>query len=335
MADQKQKIRLGIIGCGIIASEAHVPALERLTDRFAVTALCNRTRPKAEALARRLGLGAGSIWQDWERMLEEARVDAVLICLPIELNYPVSQSAAASGRHVLCEKPIGQSNEEARAAAGLSGRYGVTYMVAEDCHYMPSYAKAAELVKQGAVGRPVVMSWNMLRFMDTADKYARTLWRINHVYPGGYVLDGGVHFVHVLQMMAGKVVSVKAETLSIEPLLGKVDTAFALLRHESGVLTSLNMSWHTRDQSDSMLRIFGTGGSLLAGSDKIIRVTAEGKTEEVPFQNEDDYYIQLIDFHRAVTTGEPPAVSAEMAAHDVAVILAILESAERNRPVMI
>jgi len=148
-----QKIKLGIIGCGIIAREAHTPALKRLTDRFAVTALCNRTRSKAEALAREFGLGEQSIWQDWERMLNEAPVDAVLICLPIELNYPVSRAAAAAGKHVLCEKPIGQSMEEARAAVGLSAEFGVTYMVAEDIHYLPAFAKAAELAGAEAVGR--------------------------------------------------------------------------------------------------------------------------------------------------------------------------------------
>ncbi len=325
-----QKINLGIIGCGIIAKEAHMPALKRLTDRFAVTALCNRTRPKAEALAEEFGLGEESIWQDWGRMLEEAPVDAVLICLPIQLNYPVSRAAAAAGKHILCEKPIGQSREEARAAAGIPAEYGVTYMVAEDIHYVPAFARAAKLVKEGAVGRLSAVSWNVLNFMDLSDKYAQTAWRINHVYPGGYVLDGGVHFVHVLQMIAGKVASVKGETLSMEPALGKVDTAFALLKHQSGVLSSLNMGWRIRDQSSKRLRIFGSQGSLLVNDSEIIRISANGKSENLPFENEDDYYLQLVDFHRAVTTGQPPEVSAESCVHDVEVILAILESAEND-----
>lgn len=325
-----QKINIGIIGCGIIAREAHTPALKRLTDRIAVTALCNHTRPKAEALAEEFGLGEESIWQDWKGMLEQAPVDAVLICLPIELNYPVSRAAAAAGKHVLCEKPIGQSMEETRAAVEIPAEYGVTYMVAEDIHYVPAFARAAELVKAGAVGRLCAINWNVLHFLDLSDKYARTAWRTKHIYPGGYVLDGGVHFVHVLQMIAGKVTSVKGETLSMEPALGKVDTAFALLRHESGALSSLNMGWRTRDESSGRLRIFGSQGSLLVSDSEIIRISADGKSENMPFENEDDYYLQLVDFHRAVTTGRPPGVSAESCAHDVEVILAILDSAEND-----
>ena len=328
-----QKINLGIIGCGIIAREAHTPALKRLTERFAVTALCNRTRPKAEALAQEFELGEECIWQDWERMLSEAPVDAVLICLPIELNYPVSRAAAAAGKHVLCEKPIGQSRDEARAAVSLSAEFGVTYMVAEDIHYLPAFARAAELARAGAVGRVCAIQWNVFNFMELSNKYAKTTWRIEHVYPGGFVLDGGVHFVHVLQMIAGKVVSVKGETLSMEPAMGKVDTAFALLKHESGVLSSLNMGWRTMDQSSRRLRIFGSQGSLLVSDSEIIRISADGKSENLPFENEDDYYLQLIDFHSAVTTGQQPKVSAESCAHDVEVILAILESAEKGEVV--
>ena len=330
-----QKINLGIIGCGIIAREAHAPALKRLTDRFAVTALCNRSKPKAVALAKEFGLGEQSVWQDWERMLQEAPVEAVLICLPIELNYPVSRAAAAAGKHVLCEKPIGQSKEEARAAVNIPAEYGVTYMVAEDIHYMPAFAKAAELVKAGAVGRLCAINWNVFNFMDLSDRYAKTVWRTKHVFPGGYVLDGGVHFAHVLQMIAGKVASVKGETLSMEPALGKVDTAFALLRHENGVLSSLNMGWRTRDQSSGRLKIFGSQGSLLVSDSEITAISANGKAQKVPFENEDDYYLQLIDFHRALTSGQPPGVSAESCAHDVEVILAILASAEKDEAVRI
>jgi predicted dehydrogenase len=329
--NETKKIRLGIIGCGIIAEEAHLPALERLKDRYTVTALCNRTRPKAEALARHLGLGDKDIWQDYKRMLEEAPVEAVLICLPIELNFPVSLEAAKHGKHVLCEKPCGQSKEEARAAVDLSTEYGITYMVAEDCHYETTFVKAADLARTGAIGKLTVINWNLFRFMETSNKYAKTLWRINHVYPGGYLLDGGVHFVHVLQMVAGRIASVKAETVfSGEPQLGKVDTAFALLRHESGVLSSLNMSWRAKDQPGHLLKIFGTGGSLIVVDGKITRISPDGKEEEIPFINENGYYLELADFHRAVTRGEPPDITAESAAHDVEVILAILESAEKG-----
>lgn len=335
MTDKPQKIRLGIIGCGIIAAERHVPALERLTDRFTVTALCNRTEPKARALAGRLGLGSESIWQDWRKMVEQAPVDAVLICLPIELNYEVSREAAAAGKHVLCEKPIGQNNQEARAATTLGEQYGVTYVVGENYHYVPSFSKAAHLVRQEAIGRPTVMSWNILRFIEIEDKYNKTPWRPNHVYPGGYVLDGGVHYIHVLQMMAGRVSSVCARTRSIEPGLGKPDTAFALLTHENGVLSSINMSWRTRDTKDLRLRICGTEGTILVHDSSLAMLDRKGKEHEVPYLEEDSFYLELIDFHRAAALSETPQISVESAAHDVEVIMAMLESAERGTQVNI
>ena len=90
----------------------------------------------------------------------------------------------------------------------------------------------------GEIGKVNLIQWNVLNYMAMSNKYAKTTWRTEHVFPGGYVLDGGVHFVHVLQMMAGPVASVKAECRTIDPRLGKVDTAFALLTHSSGTLSS-------------------------------------------------------------------------------------------------
>ncbi|MBW7995174.1 MAG: Gfo/Idh/MocA family oxidoreductase [Candidatus Glassbacteria bacterium] len=325
------KLRLGIIGTGIIVNEAHLPALLRLTDRFEVTALCNRTRPKAEELAGKLGVADGGIWQDWEKFLAEAPVDALLLALPIEMNYPVSLAAARAGKHVLCEKPVGQSVEEARQAVTLAADHGITFMVAEDCHFVPQFSRAAELVRQGAVGKPTLISWNVFNYMSLSNKYAKTKWRTEHVYPGGYVLDGGVHFVHVLQMIAGPIASVRAESRDIDPRLGRVDTAFSLLSHESGVLSSLNMGWRTRVPQPMPLQVFGKEASLTVSEKEILLTANEsGEVEKMPFQQEDGYYLQLMEFHRAVSENSPPSISTESAAHDVEVILAILESAEKN-----
>ncbi|MFH1069461.1 MAG: Gfo/Idh/MocA family oxidoreductase [Candidatus Glassbacteria bacterium] len=328
-----KKIRLGVIGTGIIVNEAHVPALLRLGDRYEITALCNRTPAKAQAVADRLGIGTDRLWQDWRAFLAEAPVEAVLVCLPIELNFPASLAAARAGKHVLCEKPVGQSLEETHQAVELASRFGITYMVAEDCHFTPQFVKAAELARSGAVGRVRAIQWNVLNFLALSDKYAQTVWRTRHVYPGGYVLDGGVHFVHVLQMIAGRISRVRAETLSIEPGLGRVDTAFALLRHKNGVLSSLNMSWRTRLSGPEPLRIFGDEGSLAVSEKEIIRIDQAGKEERIEFDKEDGYYQQLVEFHRAVTTCSPPSMTTESAAHDVEVILAILEAAQKGTTV--
>lgn len=324
-----QKIRLGIIGTGIIVNEAHLPALLRLKDRYEVTALCNRTRSKAESLAARLGLDNDNIWQDWEKFLAEAPVDAVLLALPIELNYPLSLAAARAGKHVLCEKPLGQNAEEARKAVSLSSDHGVTYMVAEDCQFVPQFVKAAELVADGAVGRVTLMNWNVFLYMPMSNKYAKTKWRTEHVFPGGFVMDGGVHFVHVLQMMAGRVKTVRAETRRLDQRLGECDTAFALLSHENGVLSSLNMGWRTRVPSPAPLYVFGDKANLIVSAEEILCTDNEsGEVEKIGFEQEDDYYLQLVEFHRAVTEQSPPSVSTEACAHDVEVILAILEAAE-------
>lgn len=327
MTNGVNRIRLGLIGAGIIASEAHLPALRRLGEKFEITAVCNRTEPKAHALAEQAGLPRERVWTDWRLMLAEAPLDAVIICLPIELNYPVSEAAIRAGKHVLCEKPAGQSLAEARASVSLGRGSALTYMIAEDCHYTPSFKKAAELIGRGAVGRVNSIIWNPMMFMELTNKYARTGWRINHAYPGGYLLDGGVHNVHVLQMLAGPVESVKAEVRSVEKGLGVVDHAFCLLNHRNSVLSSLNLSWQAHDSVEAPIKVFGREGTLIVESKRIVRIDPAGGQEEIGFEEEDAFYLEQLDFHRAIVSGQPASCTVESTAHDVAVVLSLLDSA--------
>ena len=329
-----QTVKLGIIGCGIIASELHVPALKALMPRFDPCAFCNRTPEKAIKMANYFGYGKNDVWTDWKKFLEEADVEAVLICMPIDMNYEVGSAAAAAGKHVICEKPLGASLDEARKAVDTPQKYGITYLLAENYHYHPTFSQAAELVEEGAIGNVEFMSWNAFRFMEKSNKYAHTSWRMNHKYPGGYVLDGGVHNTHVIQMVAGNVKAVTGLTRSVEPFRGKIDTALALIEHENGVHTTLNMSWAAlNDQKAYSLRIFGSKGSLIVDNNSIKILEVGGRQKHISISEGSGFYQELQDFHLAVTTGKQLSMTNEMALHDVEVILGILESAETGRKV--
>jgi predicted dehydrogenase len=144
-----KRIRVGVVGCGLIAQVMHLPHLRELGDRFAVTALCDLS---AEALAF-----AGAQFPDaarvtaWEEIVAADDVDAVLVLTPGS-HAPIAIAAAEAGRHVFAEKPMCLSIAEGEAMLAAADRAGVTLMVGYMKRFDPAYeALAARLDATGVV----------------------------------------------------------------------------------------------------------------------------------------------------------------------------------------
>ncbi len=329
------RIKIAIIGCGIITEEAHLPALKRLSDRLEVKAVCNRTRAKAEKIGKMLDLRPEAIWTEWKEMIKELKdLDAVLIALPITMNHPVSKACCEAGLSVICEKPAGMSNKEAEDTVNFSSRYDVTFMTAENYHFEPRFNKAAELINSGRIGKLHSISWNLLNFMDKDNKFNKTQWRAHNEYPGGYVLDGGVHFVHVLQMIAGPVTAVYARTASIEKDLGTMDLAFSLVEHKDDVVSSLNMGWRSAND-DNFLKLYGEKASLIVKEDNIVEIDPQGKEKIHEFEKESSFYLQWCDFLSVLEKEKTPSLPSQMPADDVKVIMAMVESGKTGERILI
>lgn len=327
------RTKLAVIGCGIITKEAHVPALKRLTDRLEVVAVCNRSASKAEEVARELHLDRSAVWTDWKKMIAENReIDAVLIALPITMNYQVSKACCEAGLAVLCEKPAAMTVEEAAETAVFPEKYSVTYMTGENFHFEPKFRKAAELANSGKIGKVHSTTWNVLSWMDENNKYNRTDWRAHNEYPGGYVLDGGVHFVHALQMIAGPVESVFAHTASVDGRLGTMDTALSLIRHKSGAVSSLNMGWRSASD-DGSLRIFGDRGSLIVENDRIREISPDGTEIIHNYEKEHSFYIQWSEFLDKLEGKRENPIPPQMPVDDVMTILAMIESGRTGKEI--
>src|SRR5215210_2045514 len=129
-------LRLGIIGTGLAVEKLHWPALRRLSDRFRVVAFSNRTRPNAEKFASYSGVSIDHYVAEYHDLLKRQDVDAVLISLPIPLNFPVTRAALEAGKHVICEKPAGADEVEGRAFVELATRHpDRCIMIAENWFY--------------------------------------------------------------------------------------------------------------------------------------------------------------------------------------------------------
>ena len=138
-----QRIRVGVIGCGVIAEVMHLPHLLELDDLFELAAVCDISEGRAAACARRFGGPAQ--FTSWEQMLGSQRLDAVLV-LTSGSHAPAAIAAAQAGKHVLVEKPMSFNLEEGVEMVHAARSSGVQLMVGMMKRYDPAYERLLELL---------------------------------------------------------------------------------------------------------------------------------------------------------------------------------------------
>lgn len=150
MTQATHKIRWGILGVANIATGKVVPAMQR-GQQTIVTAIASRDLAKAKEAAVKLGIEKA--YGSYEELLADPNVDAIYNPLPNHLHVPWSVRALESGKHVLCEKPIGLSSSEARTLIDASKKHPkLKLMEAFMYRHHPQWIKAKELATSGAIG---------------------------------------------------------------------------------------------------------------------------------------------------------------------------------------
>jgi predicted dehydrogenase len=134
------RLRVGVVGAGVIAQVMHLHYLSELSDRFEVTAICDIVADNARACAGRYGIGAA--YSDWQEMIA-APLDAVLV-LTSGSHAPIAIAAAQAGRHVFVEKPMCFSVAEGKAMVTAADEAGVTLMVGYPKRYDLAYTRFAQ-----------------------------------------------------------------------------------------------------------------------------------------------------------------------------------------------
>ncbi len=108
------KLRLGIIGTGGICNHKHLPSLEKVADKVEVVALCDLIREKAVQTAKDFHLDNAAIYTDYKELLADPTIDVVHVCTPNVAHCQITVDAFEAGKHVLCEKPMAATTEDAQ-----------------------------------------------------------------------------------------------------------------------------------------------------------------------------------------------------------------------------
>ncbi|RMF60207.1 MAG: gfo/Idh/MocA family oxidoreductase [Calditrichaeota bacterium] len=325
-----EPVRLGMIGCGIAARDLHLPALQRLSDKFEIVAVCNISEPKAREFASRVG--DVPYYLDYRELLAQSQVEAVDIALPIHLNYSVTRAALEAGKHVMVEKPLAGNLGDARKMLEFEQRFPQVMMVAENFRYHEAFRLLRSIFDEGEIGKPYAVFWDVFRLVDENNKYAKTEWRLNHTYPGGFITDGGVHNIAALRDLFGDFIRGSALTRSINPGIGEIDTLSLQFETERGVYGVLNLFVSSRGYRANRIVVLGSRGSVEVQDNRLIRVNRGDTAPQDHVLEEDLSYVrEFEDFYCAIRENKRVLSTFAEAYRDLETMLTALERAREWR----
>ncbi|MGH2368497.1 MAG: Gfo/Idh/MocA family protein, partial [Chloroflexota bacterium] len=273
---------VAMIGCGW-AGQRHAPAYALAGGqlRWAVDA----DRQRAEALTAALPEGrAGDvrIGTDYRPALDDPAVQSVDICLPHHLHAEVAIAAAQAGKHVLVEKPLAATLDEADQMIAAAERAGVLLMVAENVHFNPLYLRVRDLLRDGAIGRPALIQMTREAYLRESFLKERPWFLDAHAAAGGIMMSGGIHDFETMRLLIGEVESVYA--LRARQRFHEMDgddTSVALVRFRDGTAGTLVESFLMKSLVTASgpevhtLRVDGDLGSLSVADGTTIRLFSE------------------------------------------------------------
>ncbi|OAL46623.1 oxidoreductase-like protein family [Pyrenochaeta sp. DS3sAY3a] len=255
-------IGIALIGSGIFAKEEHLPAIQA-TSSLALKAVYSRSLKSAKELAEKLedvelysdDSGEGKTYDD---LLKRDDIKAVVIALPIPAQPTYIKKALSAGKHVLAEKPLAKDVSTAQDLLSFSQSPQTTsahLSIAENFRFLDSFIAGSQHLR--SLGRILSFRVRVAFLVQPGSKYFETSWRKTPAYQGGFLLDGGVHFVAATRLLlqggGEKVVRLSAFTAQVQAHLPPVDSLNATLLLSGGASGTLSICVGTTDSGSEYL----------------------------------------------------------------------------------
>ncbi|UFU05527.1 Gfo/Idh/MocA family protein [Ruania halotolerans] len=322
-------VRIGIIGGGGIAG-AHLLGYAA-TAAAQITAIADAS---PDTLAQRTKETGARGYSDFHELVQDPEVDAVDICLPHHLHRDAIVAAAEAGKHILCEKPLCLSADEARDVRDAVQRSGITLMCAHNQLFMPAVARAKEIIESGTLGAVYEVRTTDSFFNDFDPKNMG--WRAHTATSGGgEYIDTGYHPTYLLRHLSGgrpETVFAMMSTHRLTFMEGE-DSAQVLVRFDNGSVGQLVTSWaYQAAPGTDRFSVVGDNGSL-SSDGTVLRVKVRGETNERVYQHEpvDTFAAEIADFVECLTTGRRPLNTEDDGIEVLGIILAAYESARSGK----
>lgn len=335
------RLRIGIIGLGM-AVAPHAKSLVDLVDRVEVGHAFSRSAERRDSFAERF---AFPVTDDLDAVLSDPSIDAALILTPPNTHLELVRKAAASGKHILLEKPLDTTVERAREIVRVCRAGNVTLGVVLQHRFRPPALELRNVLAAGRLGKILGASASM------------RLWRPQSYYDepgrgtkardgGGVLLTQGIHTLDLLLSLVGQAAQVMSH-VTTTPIhkMETEDLVAAVLRYRNGAVGTIEATTAAFPGYPERIEIMGElGHAVISGTSlqvafidgRRIDMAADntaGGTGADPMAFPHDYHRALIgDFLDALESGKEPCVTGETALRVQLLIEAMLESARSGMP---
>ncbi|KAK3303720.1 oxidoreductase-like protein [Chaetomium strumarium] len=346
---------IALLGAGIFAREEHLPAIEAHPG-LALKAVYSRSQQSAETLAA-LSKDPVSVAIYYDSpavagrsladLLARDDIAAVDVVLPILEQPGVVERAIRAGKHVLSEKPVAGDVDRAQAlirwyegfgfgSGAEEGKKRPLWGVAENFRFMESLQYAAQRVREIG-GDLVTFRLQQNAYIRPENKYLNTEWRKTPEHQGGFLLDGGVHFVAGLRCLLGatgaNIRQLAGFTALLNQQLAPVDTVHAVAVTENGKSGTIGLSFGTEFKSLLEVEVVTTNGAVTWNPTEVKTVAGkgDGSSEKVEEKKEFTYSsgvkAEVAAFAKAIEAGKVNALQTPSEAlKDLEILQRLLES---------
>lgn len=318
------RLRVGVLGCGNIGAR-HAGAVRGLPDELELIACCGRDLERTQAFAAQHG---GAAFTDFEHMLDQSRLDLLIVALPPAAHACEVERAAARGINLLVEKPIAIDDDRAAAMVAAVEAAGVTAAVG----FMYRFGEAVARWQAADTGRV-----GMFAGSYHCNALHAPWWR-DKARSGGQLVEQVIHLVDLVRLLMGEPDSVYARAANLfhrdTPGYDIEDVSAIVFSWEDGRVATLNASniavpgkWH----KEWALFAERATGRFTGWNDAVLTRTAGELSEEVVAGTSDVFVAQLADVAAAIRDRRAPRAPLSEGAASLRLALAARRSAEEGR----
>jgi predicted dehydrogenase len=343
--------KVGLIGTGWW-SEKHLQAWSRIPN-VEIAALCNRSREKLVNRAKQFSVPEDRLYSSLEEMLEKADIDIVDIVTGPETHLDFVRTAAAAGKHIMCQKPFAPSMEAAQEMVRAAEAAGVRLMVTENWRWLMPFQLIKKVLDEGTLGKIHVVRYihtdyytpRMAPGVELPQPFFRDM-------PKLLFYEMGVHWYDTWRFLFGTPKRLYAELATVSPYIKGEDSGIVVLGYDD-FYGFLDMSWATRQKLDQplgeqvgpvhleQLVVDGENGTLKLYTDgKITIVRKDGSAETVvaertQLDHEESHYRLQSHYIHCLETGEEFQTSGRDNLTTLNMTFGTYESASKHIPISI
>lgn len=270
----EKKIKIGIIGCGGIANGKHMPSLSKLKD-VEMVAFCDIEVSRAEEAKAQYGTPDAKVYADYKELLKDQEIDVVHVCTPNRSHAPISIDSLYAGKHVMCEKPMAKTAEDARKMVQAAKETGKKLTIGYQHRHKPEAIYLKQVIERGDLGDIYFAKAFAVRRRGTPN------WGVflnEFEQGGGPLIDIGTHSLDVTLYLMDNyepkmVVGTKYKKVNNadcgnpwggwDPELHTMeDSAFGFIVMKNGATIILESSWALNTSEP-----ISEGSTVLCGSD--------------------------------------------------------------------